>query len=530
MESLTCDLFLPGMTPLHRAGLGGLVSTLRKLEKKPERPPGIWEIHDRSVRFQWRDEQEREQFCQQLFQYAYQLRDEMIYLPGQYDEDLAPPLEIRAALQEGLLLSFYDHGPQSRGKSGNAHESSYEVDDKPITYRHLPLAWYKHQRDGAALLLEAIEGKMEITRMLLPGATERHAGSKGTSITQDASLALPLLFAPVGVLALKAGGKRVNASGKRKFKPGAAVLIPDIHNLAQVHYWLPALIPKSARDCQVGNAQDAALQAEIRLRSRNLLDPEIIPSIRCLWCCPNDWNSRLQPPSLVTEISVSALDPKLDQFEIAMQALPPPEPRLNKKTGQYFWPKSIARPFVAENLASGKPWYQGFTRLMTAQDPTNNQPIRDHLNFERGGLHVMTQEIPWDRSGEEAIVHAVHEALRCRYGRIAEENKGNPVAMKNRMSREYERLRLALAGAKTADALRNALTDLWSRAGPNDVLKKMWPQILPMLANNRWQLARDLALLALPSYQGKGQEQEQLDLVGSDETENLEETEEDENE
>lgn len=139
----------------------------------------------------------------------------------------------------------------------------------------------------------------------------------------------------------------------------------------------------------------------------------------------------------------------------------------------------------------------------------------------------MTQEIQWNRSGEEAIVHAVHEALRCRYGRIAGENKGNPVAMKKRMSREYERIRLAFGGAKTADALRNALTDLLSRAGPNDVLKKVWSQILPMLANDRWQLARDLALLALPSYQGQGQEQ--FDLVEPNVTEDSEATEEMEN-
>jgi CRISPR-associated protein Cas8a1/Csx13 len=526
METLTCDLFLPGMTPLHRAGLGGLVSTLRWLEKKPDRPPGHWEIDNRSVRFQWQDGEEREQFCKQIFQHAYQLRDELIYLPGQYG-GLAPPLEVRAALQEGLLLSFYDHGPQSRGKSADPREHTYEVDDKPISFRHLPLAWYKHQRDGAALFLEAIAGKLEITRMLFPGAIERHAGSKGTSITQAAPLALPLLFAPIGVLALKAGGKRVNDRGKRKFKPGAAVLIPDIHSLAAVQYWLPALIPKSARDCQVGNAEDAALQAEIRLRSRELLDSEIIPSIRCIWCCPSDWN-RLQPPSFVTEVSISSLAPRLDQFEIAMKALNPPVPRLNSNTGQYFWPRSIVRPFVAANLAASKPWYQGFTRLMTVQDPLNNKPLkplRDYLNFERRGLHTMTQEIQWDRPGEEAIVHAVHEALRCRYGRIADENKSNPVAMKKRMSREYERIRLAFAGAKTADSLRNALTDLWSRAGPNEVLKKAWPQILPMLTNDSWQLARDLALLALPSYQGKGQEQ--FDLVETNETEDLEEMEND---
>ena len=74
------------------------------------------------------------------------------------------------------------------------------------------------------------------------------------------------------------------------------------------------------------------------------------------------------------------------------------------------------------------------------------------------------------------------------------------------MNREYERQRLAFAGAKTADALRHALADLWSRAGSNRELQKAWPHVLPLLSNEKWRLAQDLALLALASYQGQGHE------------------------
>ncbi len=86
------------------------------------------------------------------------------------------------------------------------------------------------------------------------------------------------------------------------------------------------------------------------------------------------------------------------------------------------------------------------------------------------------------------------------------------------MKREYERLRLAFAGAKTADSFRHALTDLWSRAGSNSVLKETWPQVLPLLSVDKWQLARDLALLALASYQGREQGQEDVDLSTIEET------------
>jgi len=297
--------------------------------------------------------------------------------------------------------------------------------------------------------------------------------------------------------------------------------MPDLHSLSGVQYLLPALLPKSAQDCQVANVADAALQAELRLRSRNLLDPDAISAIRCVWCCPSDWNSRLQPPSFVTEVHINTADPRLDQFEIAMSALAASSPRKNEKKGEYFWPRSQVRPLVADNLASGRPWYAGFNHLMTAQDPLTGKPIRNSIQFERRGLYTMTQETRWDYPGEEAIIRAVHEALRCRYGRIASENTKNQAAMKNRMAREYERQRLAFVGAKTADALRHALADLWSRAGSNSVLKEAWLQVLPMLANDEWQLTRDLALIALASYQGKGQED--INLANLEETEEMEE-------
>lgn len=528
MEELTCDLFAPGMTPLHRAGLGGLVSTLRWIETKVPRdqqPPQQWAIDERTVTFSWSTAAQKKSLFEQLFILAFQLKNGLIYLPGQYGE-LPPPPEVLATLHDGLLKTFYDHGVQSRGKKGDSQISTYEIDEKPISYRYLPLAWYKHQRDGYKVFAESFQGDLELSRSLFPGAIQRHAGLSGTSVTHPPRLALPLLFAPIGAFALKAGGKRVNERGKRKFKPGAALLIPDFHTLSGVEHLLPALVPKDARDCQVTNSADATLQAELRLRSRNLLDPHMIPVIRCVWCCPTDWNSRLQPPSLVTEVHINTSDPKLDQFEVAMQALSAPTPKKNEKKGEYFWPRSHVRPFIAENLAAGRPWFLGFSRLMTAQDPmSGKKPVRDYLNLERSGLHTMTQEIHWDYPGEETIVRAVHEALRCRYGRIASENTKNPVAMKKRMTREYERLRLAFVGAKTPDGFRYALTDLWSKAGSNSVLKEAWPQVLPMLSNDKWQLTRDLALLALASYQGRGQEDIDLTTAAED-TETSEETEE----
>ena len=115
----------------------------------------------------------------------------------------------------------------------------------------------------------------------------------------------------------------------------------------------------------------------------------------------------------------------------------------------------------------------------------------------------MIENVSYDHSSEKTLVQAVHEAMRCRYGAIAAENKANPAARKNRSERFREKLRLDLVGAKTADQCRGAICELFGRAGNNRVLRNYWEDLLPLLTNEKqWQKSRDLALLALASYAG----------------------------
>ena len=107
-------------------------------------------------------------------------------------------------------------------------------------------------------------------------------------------------------------------------------------------------------------------------------------------------------------------------------------------------------------------------------------------------------------SAEKLLVESVHTALRQRLGAIAQDMAGNPVGMKNRFQRERDHWRLAFAGAKTQEQTRAALADLWSRAGSNRQLQQGWQEILPLLHERNWMAARDLALVALASYQGRG--------------------------
>jgi CRISPR-associated protein Cas8a1/Csx13 len=265
------------------------------------------------------------------------------------------------------------------------------------------------------------------------------------------------------------------------------LLVPEVVNLLDFVYDRPAMTPTSAKQCQIANAVDAALQAQIRLRAKREIAASALPGCYAMTFCPTPW-ARQQKSRVATTHVPPGDEKQLIRFEAALAHLPPriAVRTVRESTGkgrnktvterkEAFRTDSIIRPMIAENLALGRPWYSGFVRLMTRTNPATDKPYRNQLSFERKGLHAMINDSSiWDTAGEGTVVRAVHEALRSRYGQIADENKNNPVAMRNRFGGEYDKWRLAFAGAKTADQFRKALCDLVSRAGSNAVLKQSW--------------------------------------------------------
>jgi CRISPR-associated protein Cas8a1/Csx13 len=278
--------------------------------------------------------------------------------------------------------------------------------------------------------------------------------------------------------------------------------VEDLELFARVR---SVMMPASLKECRITSASDAALQAQVRVRARGAIAGAKIPACHAVTFTPPPWEKQQKCRTALVHVAAGK-DDVLDLFEKALAELPPRirsrevvEGKGKRKATsvEWFFTDSRIRPLIAENLAAGLPWYTNFVRLVS--DP---QKAKSTL-FERKGLHAMIEKITWDNAGAEAIVTAVHEAIRQRFGRIAEENRGNEVAMKKRWGREYERWRLAFVGAKTADQFRDSLADLWSRAGSNAVLREAWQSVLPMLAAERWRLARDLALVGLVSYAGR---------------------------
>lgn len=528
-DHLKMRLFAPGMSLVHRAGLGGLACTLEAMQREftagrlpqsklPARfdggtPP--WSIDDNSVTLHFGKPETAGDYLKKLFSFAFAVRnDGLIYLPGQFDTE--PSAAVLADLQLGLTLTFLQHG-KVRKLAKDSTTTSYDTegDGVPgIVVEYRKCSYFKHQ-DGWKNLVDKnnclVTRTLKVDGPLSPGTVVRHvAYTSDTAAKDPPHRILPLYFALIGCLPLP-----VN-------RGVAALLVPEVQSLTEFIFDRPAMSPTTARQCQIANAADAALQAQVRLRAKRTAHRFAIPGCYAMTFTPTAWAS--QQKSRVATIHVPPGDePLLDRFERALAYLPlriatrkvkhavgKGRNRTVTEETQSFRSDSIVRPLIAENLALGRPWYAGFVNLFTRINPATDNPYRNQLPFERKGLHAMISDPKmWDDEGERLVVQAVHEAIRQSLGRIRDETDGQAAkqlsqATKNRWERFREKLRLDLAGAKTQAHVRFALTNLFSRGGNNAVLREAWQKVLPVIRRD-WQLARDLGLLALASYAGKGE-------------------------
>ncbi len=529
-DHLTMRLFAPGMSVLHRAGLGGLACTLRYIEEgsnqgillDDEVPRGGWEIEDQAITLSFGDPQDASDFLTKLFKIAFQIKDGLIYLPGQYLQE--PSLAVRAELQMGLTLTFLQHGKtRNLEKDATTCQIDPEGDGRSlVTIEYKRCSWYKHQ-DGWEELADQATGELqsrpvEIIGPLNPGAVIRHvAFSKATKIEDIAERILPLYFALVGCLALP-------------INRGVGVLIaPEVDNLHAFCTDRPAMTPTSSRECRIAGTGDAALQTLIRLRSRGYVESLRLPGCHAARFRPTSWASQQKSrvetlvevcrESMRMEPENPGLDDlRLDLFAFALAELRPRvwvpnderkakkrrKPAKTKDHKGPAWIDSVVRPFIADNLALGKDWFDDFHRLMY------HTKLRKAVRYEKEGLHAMTEHMKdqgYER--EAALVRAIHEAISFARRRIKKETQGDTKAKStdatlNRQERFMERVRLDLINAKTADDAQTAICKLLRNTPyDNGLHNDAWMTVLPLLTDrDLWKKARNLALVAVASWGG----------------------------
>ncbi len=169
---------------------------------------------------------------------------------------------------------------------------------------------------------------------------------------------------------------------------------------------------------------------------------------------------------------------------------------------RYFVTTFSTRELIADNIAGGEVWYQNIADYMTRKE------TREQLFFERKELGRMVEEAKFDNERERLFIKVCHESWRRRLGKLGERATRENANFSSLVRKEAERWRTSLARCKNAETLRETVVDFWSRGGANEMLQgdglmSLWP----LFGEKTWRTAKDLALLALVSYQPQSREE-----------------------
>lgn len=517
-SELVIGLRDPGLTPLLRAGLGGLAASIRAIGLAAEPTldwpspvklgPGLGVVESDKIRLEFGGDAAATLAA--LFQGSFCIREGLIDLPGSRREERWS-LGVAAALQAGYKRTILQHG-KTTTKDGAARPKQVEIDDRTLTVVYQPYSAYAHQAAHEDVLKALGAGQVALAGWANPGAADRHLAFGDTEWEYSPGQALCGIFAIVGCLSFPVAQARGTG----------ALVIPEPSDLVRFARLRPQLTPDTVASAHVAGVSDAVLLVNLALRMDHIARAgHGVAGTHGVTLRPMPW-AKQQKSRIATVNLGQVADATLDVYDAAAKALPTRVLAKHVDEGSddddedagYFAVVSALRGFVAENLAAGRRWFHGFATATTNEKQPRwlhrYRTTKDKLGAlraeERKGLIEMTKQL---EEAEVHLVRSVHIAIRQRFGAIAEETKDVAAATrKNRFKGERDKWRIAFAGAKTHEQVRGALADLWGRAGSNAELKAHWREVLPLLRQEHWQAARDLALVALASYQGSGTPEE----------------------
>ena len=323
-EPLVIGLGDPGMTPLLRAGLGGLAASLRAILLRND-PAAIWpspvrlgmgeaRVEPRRIIIDWKSAPPKD-VLRALFDGSFRVRTPpgVIELPGTVNPTRPFDIALACALQLGLKKTFLQHG-KTTSNAGGPTVVGVEIDGQTVPVSVQPYSDFIHQSHGCDAVVEALKtGSVELAGWAYPGAADRHTGLSGaTKCSYDPEAALCACFALVGCLSLE-----VPRGG------GAGVLvILEPSDLVRFALTRPRLSPGRLADAYATGPGDAILTVHLAMRLDEVVSrgPGVAAAHGvALRTMP--WAS--QQKTRAATVTVSSVDPtRLDLYADVVRTLP----------------------------------------------------------------------------------------------------------------------------------------------------------------------------------------------------------------
>jgi CRISPR-associated protein Cas8a1/Csx13 len=465
LSQFNLSLFDPNTLLPHRAGIAGLALALSELDQSDA--PIRWVVSEDTVSLHW-DCCDKEAM-EWLMQQAYQIQDGLLVSPSL---NLSP--QGRYTFSQGILSTFLQHN-QQRTFDKTPTQISFQVEDNQpeiqIEWRKLLDCYYLRDMKDAFNSKGLFKAEISVKGHHLPGLVECFVNGeyKESPISFIALLFLPLACSYYHL-----------TNGRY------ALVIPEVNNL---HAWVVRrrlLSSRSYRDFRSPGAGEAGLRLLLEEWTAGDLRQHRVEYCEVYQLGKQPWDGN-QSGLKQAVYRVNASDTVLAIYQSAV-ALFPAKVKVNKKDESWLDLSKIL-PWITDNLVSGKTWYSEFYEFHKANDI-----------YERKGLIKMTEHL---HPHEQTLFDAVQGAFRVfRRGQIDQANRqGRPPDWEQITDKVIYRLQRP----STQQEFATALVDFLSQFRSKD-LRGVGREIYVWIHGPEWRKARDLTMLAVATYQGKGKE------------------------
>lgn len=464
MTELILSIFDPNTLLFHRAGIAGLALALSAIN--PHDVPFSWDVTEDEVKLSWNCSDQEAILA--LIKQTYCIKDGYLDVPALKLDDQG-----KYTFTEGVMTTFLQHGKQ-RTQPKESIVKTFPVDDSEIVCKFRPVndCYYTGDFKEAFNTKGKFKPQIPVKGQHLPGLVECFAHG---AYQESPTGFLALIFLPLAC-------NYYHLSGYR-----SAIVIPEVKNLQEWVKRKQSYSGSNYRNFRSSSAGESAL--------RFLLQEKLIEDnkkYRVDYCevyqlGKQQWDgSQSYLKQAVYRVQVT--DEILSLYDSASQFFKPQIRKTDK--GETWWAESKILPWICDNLISSKPWYFGFYDFYK----------RNKL-YERKGLVSMSKYLD---DLEQIFFDAVQGAFSSYL------HKQILQAQKQGRQIDYpqvtDKVIHSLQRPNTEPDFAKTIVDFLSRHRSKST-QGVGAEIYQWLhKDNNWKQARDLALLAIASYTGKGKD------------------------
>lgn len=494
MTELTLSIYDPNTLLPHRAGIAGLALALSAVDVTDA--PLRWEVTEDAVNLCW--EGKGQDAVQWLLEQTYQIKNGLLVAPAlNLDE------QGRFTFNQGMLSSFLQHGQQksfvedpSKPRKGKkkfykSQTLNFTIEsDSPDISVSLTMLESCYFTNSSKLANEFTSARPEIKTQIIPGLEECFVNG---SYKESSEHFLALLFLP-----LACGYYQLpSINSKRR----SAIVIPEVRNLIEwvnIRQKLPSRTYTNFgsfyRKFRANSAGESALRFLLDERQTDDSGLFQLPYCEVYQLGSQSWNP--QQDYIKQAVYRASLDENsLFLYQIAYQNFKS-KIRSKKDSEEVWLAESRVLAWISENLVASQVWYRSFFEFR-----------KSNIIYpeDRRGLIVMTEHLTAD---ERVLFDAVQGAFRKYRGQQIDQAKrqGRQPDWEQITNKVIYRLQRPSTQQEFATALVDFLSQYRSEAALSSGPQIFW--WLHQEAN--WRKARDLALLAIATYQSKPKEEKEM--------------------